>query len=216
MKKLIAISLLVSIFSLSFAVSRGVGFLRALAVPGWSQIASGHSYGYAMVASELGIIGSLMYFGNESDVLKQDSYEYAVKFAHLNPGYYDSKFYNNLSRYESSGFDANGYNAMVRQSAMTMFPYDAAAQQSYIDENGYFENKYWSWDSPSDRSQYNKLRNKSQDYEDYASVTAGVLILNHLISGVDYLLFSERDKEKANVYMSVKDNEPILCFKYRW
>lgn len=216
MKKLIAISLLVSIFSLSFAVSRGVGFLRALAVPGWSQIASGHNYGYAMVASELGIIGSLMYFGNESDVLKQDSYEYAVKFAHLNPGYYDSKFYNNLSRYESSGFDANGYNAMVRQTAMTMFPYDASAQQSYIDENGYFENKYWSWDSPSDRSQYDKLRNKSQDYEDYASVTAGVLILNHLISGVDYLLFSERDKEKANVYMSVKDNEPILCFKYRW
>ncbi len=216
MKKLLTLILMIAIFTFTYAENRGIGFLRALAFPGWSQISSDHSYGYAMVASELGIIGSLMYFGNESDVLKQDSYEYAIKFAHLNPGYYDSKFYNNLSRYDSSGFDANGYNAMIRQTAMTMYPYDAAAQQDYIDENGYFESNYWSWDNTQNRSQYNKLRNKSQDYEDYASVAAGVLILNHLISGVDYLLFSARDKEQANVYMGVKDNKPMLFVKYRW
>lgn len=216
MKKVCLILIIMCVISSAFALNRGLGFLRAVAVPGWSQVASGHNYGYAMLASEIGIIGSLFYLNNESDILMQDSYEYAVKYAHLNPGDYDNEFYGNLSRYESSGFDANGYNAMVRQTAMTMYPYDPIAQQNYIDENGYADNKYWYWDSPDNRSQFNKLRNSSQNFDDYASVAVGVLILNHLVSGVDYLLFSSRDKRQTEVYFGIKNKEPMLFLNYRW
>lgn len=216
MKKALLIFLALTIASLATAQNRGVGFLKALAVPGLQQVSSGKNYGYAMLASELAIIGGVLYLNNESDVLWQDSYEYAIKFAHLNPGDYDNKFFNNLSRYESSGFDADGYNAMIRQTAITMYPYDALAQQQYIDQNSYKEDMYWYWDSPQHRSQYNKLKNRSHDFEDYASVAVGVLILNHLVSGVDYLLFSSRDKSKAEVYFGVKDKEPMLFMNYRW
>ncbi|GAB1468018.1 hypothetical protein MASR2M64_07200 [Candidatus Cloacimonadota bacterium] len=216
MKKLCIIILSLSLFGSAFAINRGLVFLRALAVPGWSQVASGRSYGYAMLASEASIIGTMYYFNNEHDILLQDSYEYAIKFAHLNPADYDSKFYNNLSRYESSGFDANGYNAMIRQTAMSMYPYDPVAQQAYIDTNGYSEDKYWYWDAPSHRSQYNKMRNSSQNYEDYASVAVGVLILNHLVSGVEYLLFSSKEEHPSEVYFGIKDKKPMLFINYRW
>jgi hypothetical protein len=216
MKKALLILLAIMIWNLALAQNRGLGFLKAVAVPGWQQVSAGKNYGYAMLASELAIVGSVIYLNNESDVLLQDSYEYAIKFAHLQPGSYDSKFYNSLSRFESSGFDANGYNAMIRQTAMSMYPYDALAQQQYIDQNSYQDDKYFSWDSPQHRSQYNKLRNSSHDFEDYASVAVGVLILNHLVSGVDYLLFSSRDKSKAEVYFGVKDKEPMFFMNYRW
>jgi len=216
MKKALLILLVLSISGYALAQNRGVGFIKALAVPGWQQAAVGKNYGYAMLASELAIIGSVFYLNNESDILMQDSYEYAIKFAHLHPGSYDNKFYNSLSRYESSGFDANGYNAMIRQTALTMYPYDAIAQQQYIDQNSYKDDMFFSWDSPQHRSQYNKLRNRSNDFDDYASVAVGVLILNHLVSGVDYLLFSARDKSKTEVYFGVKNNEPMLFMNYRW
>jgi len=216
MKKALLILLTLSLSGYALAQNRGIGFIKALAVPGWQQVAEGKNYGYAMLASELAIIGSVFYLNNESDILMQDSYEYAVKFAHLQPGSYDNKFYNSLSRYESSGFDANGYNAMIRQTAMTMYPYDAIAQQQYIDQNSYKDDLFFSWDSPQHRSQYNKLRNRSNDFEDYASVAVGVLILNHLVSGVDYLLFSGRDRSRTEVYFGVKNNEPMLFMNYRW
>jgi hypothetical protein len=216
MKKVSIIIIALCIYAHVSGINRGLGLLRAIAVPGWSQVASGHNYGYAMLASEAAIIGSMYYMNNESNILLQDSYEYAIKYAHLNPGEYDNKFYNNLSRFESSGFDANGYNALVRQTAMSMYPYDPVAQQNYIDENGYSDDKYWYWDATSHRNQYNKLRNRSQDMENYASVTVGVLILNHLISGVDYLLFSSRDERHTEVYFGVKDKSPMLFLNYHW
>lgn len=215
MKRLLALLITISLLSSAFAAGKGVSFLRSMVIPGYSQVASGRNYGYAMMASEATIIGGLVFFNEESDLLLQESYEYAIKFAHLTPGSYDNDFFTNISKFESSGYDANGYNAMVRKTALEQFPYDPIAQQEYIDANSYGEDKYWSWDNPSNRSAFNKLRNDSQDYEDYAKVAVGVLILNHLISGIDVLRYSSEAK-RSHVYFKLKQRTPMMVLSYQW
>lgn len=189
--------------------------LKAMVLPGWPLAASGKNYGYVMLTAEAGIIGTLYYLNTESKALKQDSYEYAIKFAHLNPGSYNTDFFNNLARYESSGFDAGGYNAWVLKTAMEMYPYDPVQQQDYIDANSYGDERYWTWDSPANRSQYNKLRNRSQDYKDYAMVAGGVLILNHLVSTVD-MLRTNAEKRRSHLSFDLQDKTPVLKLSYHW
>ena len=215
MKRLISILILI-ILSLSlFAENRGLGVLRSLALPGYSQVSAGHNYGYALMASEVAAIGSYLYMNEESSALMHESYEYAIKFGHVNPGDYDADFYYNLSRFDSSGFDVNGYNAMIREEAMEQFPYDPVAQQNYIDTNSYKDDRFWDWDSTDNRSHFNKLRNKSDDYEDYAKVTMGVIILNHLVSAVDYLRFSARERN-SNVSFRYVKKTPMMFLTYKW
>lgn len=191
------------------ADNKGLGFIKSLAIPGFSQVRSGHNYGYAMMASELATIGSIMYMNNESDALMDESYEYAIKYAHITPQDYDDEFFYNLARYESSGFDVNGYNAMIRQKAQEQFPYDPEAQQEYIDTYSYQDDRFWYWDSTDNRSHFNQLRNRSDDFQDYAKVTVGVLILNHIISGVDYLRLSAKDR-KTQVSFRYKHRTPMM------
>lgn len=215
MKRICLIPLILIMCSAAFAQNRGAMFLKSLVIPGYSQVRSGRSYGYAMMASEVAILGSVFYLNNESDVRMQESYDYAIKFAHLNPGTYDSEFYNNLSRFESSGFDVNGYNAKVREDAMNEFPYDPVAQQAYIDANSYGDDKYWSWDSTDNRGSYSQMRNSSQDYGDYAKIVLGVMLLNHIVSGVDVLRFSAEER-RSQVYFGIKDKSPMVYLNYHW
>lgn len=197
------------------AAQEKASVLKSLIVPGWGQISSGRDYGYAMLGTELGILGSLFYLNSESDALKQDSYEYAIKFAHLNPGTYDTDFFNHLARYESSGFDAGGYNAWIMKTAMELYPYDPVQQQQYIQANSYDEDRYWYWESPEHRSKFNKLRNRSQDYVDYAKVAGGVLILNHLIGVVDVLRLNAEHR-RSQISFDLIDKTPILKLNYNW
>ncbi|HPB18324.1 MAG TPA: hypothetical protein PLL35_00580 [Candidatus Cloacimonas sp.] len=215
MKRLSIILVAIFLFPMLWSQSRAVTTLKSLAVPGWSQISSGKDYGYAMLTAEVLVIGSIYYCNSESKVLKQESYEYAVKFAHLNPNGYSDDFYKQLARYESSGFDAGGYNNWVRQTAIELYPDNPELQQQYIEENAYGADKYWYWDSSNHRSEYNKIRNRSMDYDNYALVAGGVLILNHLVSTIDALRITAPNK-KAGVAFNFLNKTPILQINYHW
>ena len=135
--KRFGIFLLIILLSTSlFAQSRGILTLKSFAVPGWSQISSNRNYGYAMLTVEAVIIGSIYYFHSESKILEQECYEYAIKFAHLSPDGYSDEFYKQLARYESSGFDAGGYNNWVRQTAMNLYPDDPESLVSSFQNDG--------------------------------------------------------------------------------
>ncbi len=214
MRRLILLLICLSILA-SLAAREKASVLKSLLVPGWGQISAGHDYGYAMLGAELGIIGSLFYLNSESDAFKQDSYEYAIKFAHLNPADYDNDFFNHLARYESSGFDAGGYNAWVLKTAMDLYPYDPVQQQEYIQANSYGADRYWYWDGSEHRSKYNKLRNRSQDYLDYAKEAGGVLILKHLVGVVDVLRLNA-EKRRSYISFDMMDKTPLLQVNYNW
>jgi len=208
MRKLIVITFLLSSIGLT-AQSRGAQFLKSLVVPGLSQVSSGRAYGYAMMLSEVSIIGGMLYLNSEEKLKARESYEYALKYAHIRPGTYSESYFRDLSRYNNGGFDADGYNARVRRDAMSLYPHDPVAQQQYIDERAYPEDMYWSWDTPDKRASYSKIRIKTQDLRDFGQIAVGVLLVNHLISGIDVLRYNSEGR-RSHVYMSVKDQTPHL------
>lgn len=214
-KYLVSLILLLALGSVLAAESTGLQLVQSLAVPGLSQVRNGRNYGYGMLAAEASIISSLLYLNQESKLKTRDSYEYALKFAHLEPGEYNDRFFRDLSRYNSNGFEAGGFNATIREEAIRLFPHDPAQQQIYIEENMYSDAFGWNWDSVDNRGEYVQTRTQAQDLQDYGMLAVGVLIVNHLISGIDVLRYNAKDRQ-AQVYLDIKDRSPMLKLNFEW
>lgn len=208
MKRMLVLFLLLVSLSGIFAKSKGLTFLQSAIIPGWGQISLDKDYGYGMLAAEVGIIGSMFYLSNEQKLSKQEAYEYAMQFAHIQDGDYDAEYFSHLSRYNSSGFGGGGYNAMIRQQALENFPADPQAQQDYIDTHAYSDEMAWNWDSSNDRGKYSKMRIHTQDLKDYAKIATGLMIFNHLVSGIDILRIG--GVESSRFSMGLKDKQPLL------
>jgi len=43
----------------------------------------------------------------------------------------------------------------------------------------------------------------------------GVLIVNHIISGIDALRYTSQ-KPNPQVYLDIKDNQPMLMINFQW
>ncbi len=214
-KHLVSVVLLLVLGTALVAESIALQMAQSLVLPGLAQVRHGKSHGYAMLAAETAIISGMFYFNQEATLKKRESYEYALKFAHILPGNHSDAYLRDLSRYNSSGFEAGGYNAMIREEAISLFPHDPAQQQIYIDENMYPDELSWRWDSKDDRASYVQIRSQAQNMHDYGKVAMGVMIVNHLISGLDVLRYNARDKQ-AQVYLGMKDRAPMVMLNLSW
>ncbi|MFA7542865.1 MAG: hypothetical protein WCY84_00690 [Candidatus Cloacimonadaceae bacterium] len=194
------------------ALPKAPELLLSLALPGYSQIKSERNLGYVLLGAEAALIGSVYYFNSEEQLLKEASYSYALKYADLQPGEYDNAFYKNMGRYNSSGYDANGYNAAVREKALTLFPYDPESQQEYIEQYGYNEEQAWYWQSQSHKSRYNKYRNDALDMKSYSKLAGGVLLLNHVINVIDYAI--GRKHQATQLSVQLKGSTPRLVLSH--
>ncbi len=215
MKRIIILTiLLICVITLS-AQSRKSLLLRSLLIPGWGQVHSGNSYGYMMMATEVGIISSLFYFDNEHDLKRKEAYEYAMKYASVYPGSYSDEYFSHLSRYNSSGFEAGGYNSIILEQAMAIYPDRPDMQQQYLNANIYTDEMAWNWDSDSKRRDYGNIRGDMNSYKDYARIMSGVLILNHLISVVDILRMDSETK-RSNVHFGIQGQSPSIILNYNF
>lgn len=75
-------------------------FLKSALVPGWGQLSIGNNYGYAMLASEALFWSGYIYNNNEQKLKNKSSYDYAVKYSHINPGNYSAQYYRDLSKFD--------------------------------------------------------------------------------------------------------------------
>ena len=75
LKRIILLMLILLIVVSAFSQTSKVPFLKSIVVPGWGQLSSGRDYGYAMLAGEVAIIGSMMYLATEQKLSKQEAYE---------------------------------------------------------------------------------------------------------------------------------------------
>lgn len=196
------------IFTLS-AQSKGKMVLQSLLLPGLGQIQSGHSHGYYMLAAEVSILASLFYFDKESDLKFKEAYEYALKYANVNPGSYSDEYFSHLSRYNSSGYEAGGYNSLVLDKAMQLYPNQPDLQQQYLAANVYSDEMAWKWENASNRRAYGNIRGDMNSYKDYAKIMTGVLILNHLVSVVDVLRLDSESK-RASFHVGIEKKSPTL------
>lgn len=214
-KYLIPLILLLAFGAGLAAESTGWQLGQSLILPGLAQVRNGRNYGYGMLAAEGAIISSLIYLKQESNLKKQEYYEYALRFAHIEPGEYQDSYLRDISKYNSSGYEAGGYNAAVREEAIRLFPHDPAQQQIYLEKNIYLDNLAWNWDSVENRGSYVQIRTQAQNLRDYGSMALGVLIVNHLISGIDVLRYNAKNPQ-AHVYLDIKDRSPMLMFNFEW
>jgi hypothetical protein len=183
--------------------------LKSAILPGWGQLSIDRSYGYGMLTSEALFWSTYFYNNNEQKLKDRQSYEYALKFGHINPGGYDSQYYRDLAKYDTSGFSAGGYNAMIRTTAQNLYPDDLSAQQQYIDTNAVPDEMSWQWDDFTYRRKYASMRNQILELKDQAQIITGLLIANHLISTIDMLRLR---KHWTNVHPSIQyyRNTPVL------
>ncbi|MCB5285773.1 MAG: hypothetical protein LHW45_09325 [Candidatus Cloacimonetes bacterium] len=208
-KYLVTLLLLLACGASLAAEGTGLQLVQSLVLPGLSQVRHGRNYGYGMLTAEAALISSLLYLNEEAQLKTQEYYEYALKYAHITPGDHADSYLRDLSKFNSSGYEAGGYNAWVRQEALRLFPQDPAQQQIYIDENIYLDDQAWNWDSVDNRGQYVQIRTEAQNMRDYRMLAVGVMIVNHLISGIDVLRYNAKDN-KAQVWLDIKDRSPML------
>jgi len=184
---LITIAVMLTVQSLSAKPFSVNPLLKSALVPGWGQVSIDRNYGYGMITSEVLLWSALFYHNTEQDLKDQESYEFALKFAHINPGSYSSQYYRDLAKYDTSGFEAGGYNAMVRQTAINLYPDNYAMQQAYIDEHAIPDEMAWTWDSYQLRKTYSTTRKEILELKDRAQLITGLIIANHVLSSIDML-----------------------------
>jgi hypothetical protein len=218
-RKIILILILISLASLMIAknVNIKTHMLRSAIVPGWGELAAGNKSGFIFLASEILLLSSRFYFIEEADLKAKASYNYAVKYAHIDPDLdiIDEHYYH-MSRYESSGFDSGGYNAYIVEIAKARFPDDSEAQTQYIEENVYSDDDYWDWDNENKQREYSTLRKNITHYTDYAKAITGAIIANHIISALNAFRASSRLKNlNAQVEFDSSMN-PVFTLQYKF
>jgi hypothetical protein len=169
-------------------------FLMSAAIPGTGQkYTQTYTSMGIFISSEIGIILSYLTFKNQRDAYEESSKILArTKAGSSYRG--NSEYYQTLQHYISS----DDYNANIQFEAWEYFylhNHDYEAYEDYVSRKSISADKAWKWKSQKDWNQYRKLRNNRQNYEIYAKLAAGAIIINHLISGIDAMR-SARFKNK--------------------
>jgi hypothetical protein len=190
--------------------------IKSAIIPGWGELSQGDSSGYYFLVAEIALWTSKIYFDTESDLKLRQSREFAVNRANLTKTNLDLDTWRIIERYDRSGFELGGYNAMIVSQAMERYPDSPAMQTQYILENKLDDDISWDWIDRENRRQFRILRRDSMIYTDYALAIGGVIIVNHAISFLNTIRIANRDKV-AIVYTSLdKDWNPIVNFSVRF
>ena len=215
--KLIVLLLVLLMISASLypkEISPRSAFLRSALIPGWGELSQGNNSGYFMLTAEILLWSSIFYFNEEEDLLLKESFNYAVKYAHIDPDSdIDDDYLYHLTRYNSSGFDAGGYNSYIIEQAESIE--DPEERQEFIANNIYPDELFWEWDSKENRRQYGIKRKNSTHFTDYAKAVTGVIIANHIFSAVNSIRISKKNKIDLKISFN-SDLDPMILVNYKF
>lgn len=191
--------------------------LRSFLIPGWGELTSKNNTGFIFLTTELLFLSSHFYFKEEASLKAKASFNYAVKYAHIDP-YLEltDEYYYHLSKYGSSGFDTGGYNAYIVEIAKARYPDDLEAQTEYIEQNAYADDHYWHWDDQEHKRQYSILRKRITNYNDYAKAITGAIIANHFISALNAFRLGSRLKNLKTQVQFNENLDPVFLIQYKF
>jgi len=214
---LIILILLITSIITAKEINTKTYMLRSALVPGWGELAAGNKTGFGFLASEVILLSSYFYYLEEANLKDKASYNYAVKYAHINPDLeITDDYYYHLSRYMNSSFDTGGYNAYIVEIAKARYPDDPEAQTDYIENNKYTDDEYWTWDDEVKQNDYSILRKRITQYGDYAKAISGAIIANHIISALNAFRVSSHLK-KVNAQVQFDSNlNPLFTLQYKF
>ncbi|MCF7910943.1 MAG: hypothetical protein K9M99_00320 [Candidatus Cloacimonetes bacterium] len=173
-------------------IDPGVNFLKSAILPGWGQLSLEKNYGYGYLFAEASFWSMRLYYLQESDNNATASYNYARKYAGVDPeGHFSNQFYEDMRNYSSS----DAYNNLVVVKEALKYSDNPEEQLAYIAEHEYKEDHYWSWYSDERQSHYSGYRNNIDHYKDYLKLVGGVIAANHIIGAIDALRLSNYLKQ---------------------
>lgn len=194
--------------------------LKSAIFPGWGQLSLGNKTGYAFIASEALFWAARIYYIEEQKLQKQKSFNFAVKYAHINPHQsYDDLYFDHLRNFSSSGYSPGGYNAYIVERAQQLYPNDIDKQNEYISQNVYGDDYYWNWDDRDRRREYGVIRKYVVHYSDYAKAFMGTIIVNRLANMIHAALTSSKMRSAQNLDFSFNfdlDMNPAIQCTYRF
>ncbi|PID27786.1 MAG: hypothetical protein CSB55_07665 [Candidatus Cloacimonadota bacterium] len=210
---LIFFFLFVSVFGENNARRR---VMQSLIFPGWGQLANDNNTGYAFILSEILLVSSYYYCSEEADIMSDKAYHCAIANAHIKPGNYDEKFFKDIAQYDHYGMTSGGYNESVVLKADSNPHLSPEEKEAYINEHIYSDEFAWNWNSEEDRREYKIYRKDSGLYEDNVKVITGVILANHLISGIHALLTSRQNSDIDVSFNLDRKLNPRLTASYRF
>lgn len=153
--------------------------VKSLVLPGWGEHSLGnHKRGYIFNSTEL--LGWISYaaFTLYSNQTKDDMKAFAADHADVDVSGKNSQYWTDIGNYMNI-YDYNDQKARYRQ---VDYLYD-------VDE------KYWAWDSESNKNKFDDMRLNSRIAKRNASMVASALILNRLLSVIDIAFLTKNRVE---------------------
>lgn len=133
----------------------------------------------------------------EGSARKDRFIEFAQLEAGVGAGKADDEYWRTIALFERSDPGPGSANEYVRRMARALYPGDRAAQEKYLEENGYFGDRAWDWGGTDDLQRYRSLRSQSLDAYHRAEYSIGLAIVHRLVSMVDAVLVA-RQANKAH------------------
>jgi hypothetical protein len=151
-------------------------FGRSLLVPGWGQRVLARSrpefegYGKKAFYLDLALLTSIVSLRHYAGLKEDEFHTYAAQHAGAAPHGSSSDFWVDMSNYASRA----DYNDAMMRLGRPYLRYDAGHDD-------------WQWDNTAQRGHYRDLRAYASDASSRALALSGMVLLNHILSGVQAL-----------------------------
>ncbi len=108
------------------------------------------------------------------------------------------------------------YVEYLYREARRIYPDEPSKQEEYV--RSHIPNIYWSWDGTNNYLYFQQQLKRYRELGGYKTVTAGLIILNHLASIIDYAVTNQMRKNGIQGEMStyVGFTEINLKFNFRF
>jgi hypothetical protein len=183
---------------LLITLSKDAGILPSLAIPGYHLFSERNPRGYAYLTSEIFLITLYEVKTYES----RDLFNYTRTFAFENAGVLLPTNYNSTWRTVESDLSYEDYIEYLYRQARQIYPDDPAKQDEYVELHK--PQVYWKWRDTNSYLQFQKLLKRYRELGGQKTLILGLVVLNHVASGVDYLI--SKGLKKAGINAEVNSS----------
>lgn len=208
-RHLLVVTLLISLISTNIygqEKSLRKALFLSIILPGAGQRYLGNNKrANAMMAGEAGIWCSFYGFRLQGKMREERYKQIAELFGGIKGDKSDG-YYRLMSRYASS----EEYNIDVLRIARELYPYDREKQLEHFQQNGYFNDDGWRWDSLDRMKEFKRVRVMSREAYRRSVLVTGFAVLNRIVSAMDVYLWFRLNHTKvfSEIDIRVENPEP--------
>ena len=178
-----------------------------MAIPGYHLISSKNPRGYIYAANEIFLIS---YYGVKAYEAR-NIFNYCRTFAYENAGVLLPPTYDQIWRTVESDLSYDEYIEYLYREARQIYPDNPVKQDEYV--NSRKPEAYWKWRDTQSYLQFQKFLKRYRELGGLKTMVLGLVILNHMASGVDYLI--SKSFRKAGVDAEVNSSFSFVETSFR-